>query len=285
MQLDFNYDENTHLREWWKKVYNNFSILQKEFNENKDIWLNACTKEEAKGYIAELAGSSAEFLEALNEFEEAIENSDAAQQLNEILTRRILLDTESSDADSAELTENGIYQGVSVNTPSNTSGTLITLGDMQLFIPESGEDKNIYKRSGYKMSSNEWLVPWSALNSELEAAVEQNTEKIETKQDKVIFGSYTGNDYEERTISLGFTPSLVEVFPRDGAMGYQNETWTYYRGGMAAQGAECITTVGNLIEIVDGGFKVTQKTTESGYETYINGANTLGTVYYYKVYV
>ena len=86
-------------------------------------------------------------------------------------------------------------------------------------------------------------------------------------------------------INLGFTPSLVEIFPQNGSTGYQTETWTCYRGGMAAQGAECKTPAGKLIEIVDGGFKVVQKAMTSGYETYSNEANALGTVYYYKIYV
>ena len=52
-------------------------------------------------------------------------------------------------------------------------------------------------------------------------------------RDRILSGSYTGDDARSRDISLGVSPRAVFVVRQDGAM--QSDMYTY--GGLALQGA------------------------------------------------
>lgn len=80
----------------------------------------------------------------------------------------------------------------------------------------------------------------------------------------ITSGWYAGNGEANRTITLGFTPTCVIVFPSDGIIfggypRYSPRTINIY-GGMAVTGKSAYTsydsTIATLIEIVTNGFNV-----------------------------
>lgn len=106
-----------------------------------------------------------------------------------------------------------------------------------------------------------------------------------TLHTKMVFGTYTGTGEQERTINIGFTPTAVEIYSKDGKQGYwcsaagRDEIY----GGLAMTGFPCIARIPNnntVFEIVSGGFKVYAG---SGLSATIR-ANLLNYVYYFKAY-
>lgn len=105
----------------------------------------------------------------------------------------------------------------------------------------------------------------------------------------ITSGWYAGNGEANRTITLGFTPTCVIVFPSDGIIfggypGYAPRTIDIY-GGMAVTGKSAYTsydsTIATLIEIVTNGFNVHVLSSCDG--SSCNNANTNGSniTYYY----
>lgn len=72
----------------------------------------------------------------------------------------------------------------------------------------------------------------------------------------LTFGTYTGDDTEERFISLGFTPKAVYVCTEDGIAGTL-EAYEYCYGGLAFTGHPVRQTV-DIIAIETNGFRVYQ---------------------------
>ena len=84
----------------------------------------------------------------------------------------------------------------------------------------------------------------------------------------IVTGSYTGNDAESRTISLGFQPKAVLVERRDGVR-YSNATVA----GLALAGKPAYTSSGDGgVTVTSNGFTVSRKnfttTNESGITFY-----------------
>ena len=95
----------------------------------------------------------------------------------------------------------------------------------------------------------------------------------------VVFGVYTGDGTAERTINLGFRPTAVEVYKKDGTQkGMPSGSYTQYMGGFAIDGYNCSTGSDNCIEIVSDGFKIFY----AGYETARTNEN--NTTYYFIAY-
>ena len=95
----------------------------------------------------------------------------------------------------------------------------------------------------------------------------------------IKYGTYTGDGQEARTISLGTTPKWVLVFDSEGKTQEKSSNAATIVGGLALAGnpSGYINVNQYAIEIVDGGFKVVNKTySGSGsYQTYFwtNHAN------------
>ncbi|MDD6484882.1 MAG: hypothetical protein PUF72_10015 [Clostridiales bacterium] len=284
MKLDFNFNEKTHLRQWWKQVYGNFAEIEKEFNQNEDIWLNACTKDQAREYISELAGGSAQLTAALEEFKAALEeNGEAAAGINTIMNKRLPFENSITDVNSPDLSVAGVYTGVFENTPGGLSGSVVTLNDTQLFIPD-GDSKKVYRRSGYSPAREEWASDWMAIDADLWAQLGEDRSDIEKKQDKVVFGTYNGDGTTDRFFDLGFTPRAVEVFKKDGSQVIVWADQYYHYGGFAVSGGNCETYAGVLLSISEGGFNVHSGTGKDASVLHVNCANNNGAVYYYKAY-
>lgn len=293
MRLDFNFNGDTHLREWWKQVYNNFVNIQKEFNENEDVWNNACTKEQVKEYIADIVNSNDDIISAMSNLKDAIENNqDVAETINKILNKRVPFEEGVTDAD---LCLNGIYTDISINTPEGQSGIIAAFDGIQLFLAHN--DKNIFKRSGYNSHDSEWTGEWTALNKDIEEKIDECIQNTSGKQEKIEFGSYTGDDINtvgtfettcsnsECFIELGFTPKAVEIIHKGGFTALIRDYDRYHFGGLAYEGYDCVTEAGALISIADNGFKIYNNyiKSKSGGTVY-NKINSNNEVYYYKAY-
>lgn len=264
MNLDLNFSALTKLKDWWQQVKNNFSIIQSECNETRAIAENACTKEQAQAYVAEFAGSSAEYMAAIEAFAELYEENGASLgALEELVGARVPY-TEIQNFDADDAAENGVYvcTAGTVNTPSE-SGVLISFSDalttgFQLWFPETGG--GIYRREG----AGAWAKTDAAMDervTELETAGAQSMQKSD-----IVFGTYTGNapEYPEddtlhsQTINLGFTPKAVVVY-RDGYLMYFDAGLRHaVNGGLALEGHPIdINNRGwKPVEIVTNGFKV-----------------------------
>lgn len=81
---------------------------------------------------------------------------------------------------------------------------------------------------------------------------------------KVGFGDYTGDNTNDRAINLNCTPDWVLVFTHNGV----SFTWA------AQNGIPCISGANTFVEIVDGGFKVSYRSSNPS-------TNTSGTHYLY----
>ena len=88
----------------------------------------------------------------------------------------------------------------------------------------------------------------SGLQNQIDTHTGQITSLISTKAEFVM-GTYSGDDATERIISLGFTPSAVVVFDRNGTMSYSG----LLSGGFAT--GEFAPPKG-AVSICTGGFKV-----------------------------
>lgn len=271
MNLDLNFSALTKLKDWWQQVKNNFSIIQSECNETRAIAENACTKEQAQAYVAEFAGSSAEYMAAIEAFAELYEENGASLgALEELVGARVPY-TEIQNFDADDAAENGVYVCTSgtVNTPSE-SGVLISFSDalttgFQLWFPETGG--GIYRREG----AGAWAKTDAAMDervTELETAGAQAMQKSD-----VVFGTYTGNapQYPEddtvhsQTINLGFTPKAVIVCRHGYQMYFENGLRNGVGGGLALEGhpIDVEHSGWQPVEIVTNGFKVSTVISDS----------------------
>lgn len=95
----------------------------------------------------------------------------------------------------------------------------------------------------------------------------------------VVTGSYYGNGAESRTISLGFTPRAVLVFPCSGQISHSS-SGTTIRGGLAISGVN----VGSLgytgLSTVANGFSVRQ----NGAGSWFYALNNSGENYVYLAF-
>ena len=66
---------------------------------------------------------------------------------------------------------------------------------------------------------------------------------------EVVFGTYTGNKSSQRTIQLGFTPSLLLLMGERGI-------GSTYSGGLTALGHPLKNQFKTFLEIVENGFQV-----------------------------
>lgn len=93
MKLDLNFDALTRLQDWWKTVKGNFEVIEKDCTETRTLAENACTPEQAEEYLAQLVGSSAEYMEAITAFKSLYEESgDSTAALEELLGERVTLE-------------------------------------------------------------------------------------------------------------------------------------------------------------------------------------------------
>lgn len=93
MKLNLNFDALTRLQDWWKTVKGNFEVIEKDCTETRAIAENACTPEQAEEYLAQLVGSSAEYMEAITAFKTLYEEcGDSTAALEELLGERVTLE-------------------------------------------------------------------------------------------------------------------------------------------------------------------------------------------------
>lgn len=258
MNLDLNFNGLTKLKDWWQKVLSNFSIIETECTETRNIAENACTKEQAQAYVAEFAGSSEEYMEAIEAFTALYNQSGASLSALEALVGARLPYTEETSLDADEVTENGVYVCASgaQNTPT-AGGVLISFTSVlsngfQMWFTADGS--GIYRRSTDG--------DWEKTDAELEDRVEA-LETAGTLKSEVVFGTYTGDETASRTINLGFTPVAVVVCDEMGRQ-FQSSGTRGIFGGIAVTGHPCASSSTNkAIEIVENGFNVAYNSEET----------------------
>ena len=258
MNLDLNFNGLTKLKDWWQKVLSNFSIIETECTETRNIAENACTKEQAQAYVAEFAGSSEEYMEAIEAFTALYNQSGASLSALEALVGARLPYTEETSLDADEVTGNGVYVCASgaQNTPT-AGGVLISFTSVlsngfQMWFTADGS--GIYRRSTDG--------DWEKTDAELEDRVEA-LETAGTLKSEVVFGTYTGDGTASRTINLGFTPVAVVVCDEMGRQ-YQSSGTRGIFGGIAVTGHPCASSSTNkAIEIVENGFNVADNSEEN----------------------
>lgn len=104
---------------------------------------------------------------------------------------------------------------------------------------------------GRQAVNNNFSAIDAALKGEAEARV-----AVEGRLLKLAVGSYQGDDSNNRTIDLPFTPKAVYVANVYGQAGFSTGT-TMSHGGLAISGGPVATPSGDhLVEIVTGGFRV-----------------------------
>lgn len=272
MELNFNFNGLTKLREWWKIVLSNFKIIQEECNNTRKIAQNACTKEEAQGYVAEFAQSSPEYVEAINAFSQAYKAAGgSAQALDDLYGGRLLIRDDISDADSVLISENGIYTNITQNVPDNKApAVIIMLSGIEYILPNEGD---IMKRG----KNHEWINLHDGLNEKID-------EIRGDMGNQIVFGTYSGDGSEDRFIELGFTPRAVEVYTKAGCQFYDlYDGHESYSGGLALLENPCIGAYNKtVLDIDENGFNVHYYTHQSS--NYTIGTNTNNTTYYYKAY-
>ena len=96
----------------------------------------------------------------------------------------------------------------------------------------------------------------AAADNNLQGQINTHTTQIAAKCE-VVFGSYTGNGAESRTIALGFYPKAVFVIPQSGQMFFDNIQTHEGYGGLALRNSPCFFSQGSLhIQITNNGFSV-----------------------------
>ena len=82
-----------------------------------------------------------------------------------------------------------------------------------------------------------------------DAALSQRITVLEAGQLRIAAGSYVGDGSASKTIDLGFTPKVVYLSSNRLNSSYD---------GMAVLGGPCLYSAKSVIEIVEGGFLLTQ---------------------------
>lgn len=272
MKLDLNFGGLTKLRDWWKQVYNNFNLIEKDCNEIRKIADDACTKEEARQYVAEFAKASPEYMEAINNFSKLYEeNGSSIAALESLLGDRLRYYNHTSEFDADTANDDSVHfcRGTTLNTPTLGQGILLNVNSaFKLWITSDGKSYN-------KTIGNEWK---ESGDKELIQNITNSINILQTSKSEVVFGVYQGDGAEERIINLGFTPAAVELYPRDGRQ--YSDFWYY--GGFAIKGFSCgFSTSTKWFEIVDNGFKVSKPTLGGSAAAHCNET---GTTYYFTAY-
>ena len=133
-------------------------------------------------------------------------------------------------------------------------------------------------------TTNYQLNQWDPTDRVLRTDFNSDNQKIDAaiaEKIGIVFGSYTGNNNDNRTITLSFTPKAVYLCNELGQT-YNN---AHHYGGLAlegkpARGSSSVTGAVDLITIVDHGFAVRNGNVQSGSGTYLS-ANLSGTTYHY----
>lgn len=113
--------------------------------------------------------------------------------------------------------------------------------------------------------------------SALDTLTDEKMAKWDSKSD-VVFGVYTGDGTEERTINLGFKPTAVVVYNDEGRQhSTPSGSSTFGYGGLALDGYPCDAGNGSVIEICNTGFKI-------GYTNSFKCSNYKNTTYYFIAY-
>ena len=128
------------------------------------------------------------------------------------------------------------------------------------------------------------LNQWEPADRVLMTDFNEDNRKIEEAlgaKCELVFGTYGGNNNDNRAIHLGFRPKAVFLCTEDGKT-YNNAA---YLGGLAldgfpAKGESTATGKINLITVTDQGFTVRNGAVQSGSGTYIS-ANLQGRMYHY----
>ena len=100
----------------------------------------------------------------------------------------------------------------------------------------------------------------ASTDSGLQSQIDTHTGQITTltaQKCEVVFGSYTGDGAESRTIELGFQPRAVFIIPQSGQMFNDNAPIEKGYGGLAMPDMPCYeNTEYPHIQIVSNGFSV-----------------------------
>lgn len=182
MKLDLNFSAISKLRDWWKQVYKNFETIETECTITRELADNACTKEQAQAYVAEFAGASEEYMEAMTAFNELYQSSGSSTDaLEEIFGERVkqteydkhiqdeeihhihhnkgvldgITDDKVANWDTKTEAVFGTYTGNYVSSDTTTAKQFINLG----FTPVAVE---VYRNDGWQAAGNpNSLYTWS----------------------------------------------------------------------------------------------------------------------------
>lgn len=182
MKLDLNFSAISKLRDWWKQVYKNFETIETECTITRELADNACTKEQAQAYVAEFAGASEEYMEAMTAFNELYQSSGSSTDaLEEIFGERVkqteydkhiqdekihhihhnkgildgITDDKVTNWDTKTEAVFGTYTGNYVSSDTTTAKQFINLG----FTPVAVE---VYRNDGWQAAGNpNSLYTWS----------------------------------------------------------------------------------------------------------------------------
>ena len=116
------------------------------------------------------------------------------------------------------------------------------------------------------------------LNEKIDSEIGLVSDKINTQ---ILFGVYTGDGTAERFIDLGFTPTAIEVYLKDGKQSDES-TGTNHYGGLALNGFGCEISSRQILEVVNNGFKVFYVDPLTTSNDILS--NSSGKVYYFKAY-
>ena len=99
---------------------------------------------------------------------------------------------------------------------------------------------------------------------------------------RIVFGTYTGDGAETRTIALGFTPKIIYLCNASGLVYVANNNYRTYYGGLFTVDAPIIDDYNHIVhQIVDHGFTVHKKEDSSNYLTMCYFSNENGLTYRY----
>ncbi|WP_125115632.1 hypothetical protein [Agathobaculum sp. Marseille-P7918] len=122
----------------------------------------------------------------------------------------------------------------------------------------------------------------ATIRSQMQSQISTNTTQIATKCE-VYVGTYTGDDTETRTISLGFMPKAVLLMTSHGIITHENGDSYRFYGGLAFQNVPAAYhhegNIYPILSIVQNGFQVYNKILSGLYSSVCT--NTSDEVYHY----
>lgn len=136
------------------------------------------------------------------------------------------------------------------------------MGKAPAFLPcnKSGGSKRY--RGGYSMANytqHYQLHQWEPTDDFLRTDFNTDLEKIDDalgEKSGIVTGSYTGNDAESQSISLGFHPQAVLVLENTGLAGTGGGTYSQVYGGLALRDKPVEVAKTTALQINDTGFTV-----------------------------